>query len=72
MRSLSRKPTKAGTLYEDLLKRLKEAGVLEGLRLSNITVVDPGRVPAKPMTPNVPLYIAVACAVDGSSVVAAH
>lgn len=48
------------TLYEDLLKRLKEAGVLEGLHLSNITVVDPGRVPAKPMTPNVPLYMAIA------------
>jgi uncharacterized protein involved in exopolysaccharide biosynthesis len=30
------------TLYEDLLKRLKEAGVLGGLRSSNITVVDPG------------------------------
>jgi capsular exopolysaccharide synthesis family protein len=46
-------------LYEDLLKRLKEAGVLEGLRSSNITVVDPGRIPAKPKTPNVPLYMAI-------------
>jgi capsular exopolysaccharide synthesis family protein len=48
------------TLYEDLLKRLKEAGVLEGMRSSNITVVDPGRAPAKPKTPNVPLYMAIA------------
>lgn len=47
-------------LYEDLLKRLKEAGVLEGLRSSNITVVDPGRTPAKPKTPNVPMYMLVA------------
>jgi polysaccharide biosynthesis transport protein len=47
-------------LYEDLLKRLKEAGVLEGLRSSNITVVDPGRVPAKPQKPAVPLYMAIA------------
>jgi capsular exopolysaccharide synthesis family protein len=47
-------------LYEDLLKRLKEAGVLEGLKSSNITVVDPGRVPAKPKKPNVPLYMAAA------------
>lgn len=46
-------------LYEDLLKRLKEAGVLEGLRSSNITVVDPGRVPSKPSTPNVPLSMAI-------------
>jgi polysaccharide biosynthesis transport protein len=47
-------------LYQDLLKRLKEGGVLEGLRSSNITVVDPGRVPAKPKKPNVPVYLAVA------------
>jgi len=47
-------------LYEDLLKRLKEAGVLEGLRSSNITVVDPGRVPAKPSKPKVLLYMAAA------------
>lgn len=51
------------TLYEDLLKRLKEAGVLEGLKSSNITVVDPGRPPAKPKKPNVPIYMAVALAV---------
>lgn len=44
-------------LYEDLLKRLKEAGVLQGLRSSNITVVDPGRTPSRPKQPNVPLYL---------------
>ena len=49
-------------LYEDLLKRLKEAGVLEGLKSSNITVVDPGRVSARPKKPNVPLYMAIALA----------
>ena len=47
-------------LYEDLLKRLKEAGVLAGLKSSNITIVDPGRAPAKPTKPNIPLYLAVA------------
>jgi succinoglycan biosynthesis transport protein ExoP len=45
------------TLYERLLGRLKEAGVLEGLRSSNITVVEPGRVPSRPSKPNVRLYI---------------
>ncbi len=45
-------------LYEDLLKRLKEAGVLVGLRSTNITVVSPGRVPAKPAKPLVALYLA--------------
>jgi capsular exopolysaccharide synthesis family protein len=49
-------------LYEDLLRRLKEAGVLEGLKSSNITVVDPGRVPARPKKPNVPLYMFAALA----------
>ncbi len=44
-------------LYEDLLKRLKEAGVLESLRSSNITVVDPGRTPSLPKQPNVPVYL---------------
>jgi capsular exopolysaccharide synthesis family protein len=46
-------------LYEDLLKRLKEAGVLQGLRSSNITVVDPGRTPSRPKQPNVPLYLGI-------------
>ena len=48
------------TLYQGLLKRLKEGSVLEGLRSSNVTVVDPGRIPNKPKTPNVPIYLAVA------------
>lgn len=48
------------SLYDDLLKRLNEAGVLAGLHSSNITVVDPGRIPAKPVKPNVPLYLLAA------------
>ncbi len=47
-------------LYEDMLKRLKEAGVLQGLKSSNITVVDPGRVPSSPKKPNIPLYMITA------------
>jgi succinoglycan biosynthesis transport protein ExoP len=46
-------------LYEDLFKRLKEAGVIQGLRSSNISIVEPGRVPAKPAKPDVPLYLAI-------------
>lgn len=49
-------------LYETLLEHLKEAGVLEGLRSSNISVVDPARVPSKPSKPNVPIYLALAFA----------
>jgi capsular exopolysaccharide synthesis family protein len=46
-------------LYETLLGHLKEAGVLEGLRSSNVSIVDPARVPSKPSKPNVPLYLAL-------------
>ena len=40
-------------LYQDLLQRLKEAGVSAGLRSSNIRVVDVARVPTQPISPNV-------------------
>ena len=50
------------TLYERLLSRLKEAGVLEGLKSSNITVVEPGRVPSWPSKPNVKLFLFAALA----------
>ena len=45
-------------VYEGLLAKLKQAGVLEGLRSTNITVVNPARVPPPnwPKTPNVLLY----------------
>jgi len=46
-------------LYEDLFKRLKEAGVIDGLRSSNISVVEPARVPYKPAKPNIPIYIGI-------------
>ena len=41
-------------LYEDLLKRLKEAGILQGLKSNTITVVDQALMPLKPSKPNVP------------------
>jgi capsular exopolysaccharide synthesis family protein len=49
----------ARQLYETLFQRIKEAGIIEGLQSTNISVVDPGRVPAKPLRPNIPLYLAV-------------
>jgi capsular exopolysaccharide synthesis family protein len=49
-------------LYEGLVNKLREAGVLEGLKSSNITIVDPARVPWKPLQPNVPVYMAAALA----------
>ena len=52
--------TESRNLYDTLFRHLKEAGVMEGLRSSNITIVDPGRIPDKPDRPNVPIYMAVA------------
>ncbi|AXC13683.1 Tyrosine-protein kinase EpsD [Acidisarcina polymorpha] len=49
--------TDSRTLYVSLLGRLKEAGLLEGLRSTNVSVVDPGRSPAKPTKPNIPLFL---------------
>jgi capsular exopolysaccharide synthesis family protein len=44
-------------LYEDLSKRLNEAGIIEGLRSSNIMVISPAMVSSKPSSPNPPLYL---------------
>lgn len=51
-------------VYEGLLAKLKQAGVLEGLRSTNITVVNPARVPPpnRPKSPNILLYYAAAVA----------
>jgi len=56
-------------LYQDLLQRLKEAGVSAGLRSSNIRVVDVARIPTSPVKPNVPrnlelgLILGLACGI---------
>lgn len=49
-------------VYQGLLAKLKEAGVLEGLQSTNLTVVSPGLVPPtnRPKSPNIPLYYAAA------------
>lgn len=57
---LSREVDSNKKLYEGLLERLKEAGVSEGLKASNIRVVDPGTVPFRPIAPNYPLNLGLA------------
>lgn len=51
-------------LYESLLGKLKQAGVLEGLKSSNVVIVRAGMVPPtdSPKKPNIPLYYAAAIA----------
>lgn len=59
---LAKEASDSQELYQDLLKRLKEAGILEGLHSSSITVIDVARPPARPNHPNVPLYLALGLA----------
>jgi capsular exopolysaccharide synthesis family protein len=56
---LSKEADESEGLYQDLLKRLKEAGILGSLHATNLTVVDPARPPAIPSAPNVPLILAL-------------
>ncbi len=46
-------------LYEGLLQKLKEAGVMTGLRSSNVRIIDVARVPERPAKPNTPRNIAL-------------
>jgi polysaccharide biosynthesis transport protein len=46
------------TLYENLVARMKEADLVAGMRSSNITLVDPARVPARPAKPSTMMYAA--------------
>ncbi len=39
------------TLYEGLLTKMKEAGISEGLKSSNIRIVDPATIPSSPSRP---------------------
>lgn len=50
--------TDARTLYQTLFSHLKEAGVIEGLRSSNVSVVDAGRIPSKPL-PDILIVLAL-------------
>lgn len=60
---LSKEADQSQTLYQDLLRRLKEAGILEGLHSSNVTMVDVARVPSRPSRPRVLLYLMIGLAV---------
>ena len=46
-------------LYVRVLEKSEEAGLAAGVHSSNISVVDAARQPAKPVAPNLPLYLAI-------------
>ena len=49
-------------LYDDLLKKLNEAGVSAGLKSTNVDVIATANVPVKPALPNTPLFLAMGIA----------
>ncbi|HEY1256165.1 MAG TPA: polysaccharide biosynthesis tyrosine autokinase, partial [Terracidiphilus sp.] len=49
-------------LYDDLLKKLDEAGVAAGLKSTNVDVISPADLPIKPALPNVPMFLVVGAA----------
>ena len=49
-------------LYDDLLKKLNEAGVSAGLKSTNVDVIASAETPVKPALPNVPVFLAVGIA----------
>jgi len=46
-------------LYDDLQKKLKEAGILAGLRSTNVVPLDSGMPSDRPALPNIPLNLAI-------------
>jgi polysaccharide export outer membrane protein len=46
-------------LYLRVLEKSEEAGLAAGVRSSAISIVDPARQPVKPVTPDMPLYLAI-------------
>jgi capsular exopolysaccharide synthesis family protein len=60
---LQKEASESQELYQSLLTKLREAGVLAGLRSSNLTVVEPATPPARPSSPKTVLYLAAGLAV---------
>jgi len=46
-------------VYIRVLEKVEEAGLVAGIRSSNISVVDPALQPVKPVAPDLPLYLAI-------------
>ncbi|HEX4770859.1 MAG TPA: Wzz/FepE/Etk N-terminal domain-containing protein [Bryobacteraceae bacterium] len=72
---LQKEASESQALYQSLLTKLKEAGVLAGLRSSNLTVVEPATPPSRPSSPKTLLYLAaglglgILCGLGGAIVI---
>ncbi len=58
---LNREATASRDLYEDLMKKLNEAGIIAGLKSTNVNIVDPAEIPVIPAEPLVGLTMLIAC-----------
>jgi len=59
---LKREADSSSNLYDELLGKLKSAGVLSGLRSTKIVVIDPARPGAEPVRPSYPINLAIGLA----------
>jgi succinoglycan biosynthesis transport protein ExoP len=55
----NREATSTRDLYQHLLERSKEVGIISGMRSSNISVLDPAHTSAKPVSPRKQLVLAL-------------
>jgi succinoglycan biosynthesis transport protein ExoP len=54
----NREATSSRDLYEHLLEKLKEIGIMAGMHDTNIDIIDHAHVGASPASPNIPVTIA--------------
>ena len=57
-------------LYDSLMQKLKEAGLLAGLSSTNVHIVDPASPPLRPFTPDIPRNLGIGFLVGLTSGVA--
>tara|TARA_B100000315_G_C14586295_1_gene593195 strand:- start:2202 stop:4403 length:2202 start_codon:yes stop_codon:yes gene_type:complete len=62
--ALKRETDSNRVLYEEMLKRTKETGMMEGLKASNIRIMDVAEVPTSPVRPRVTRNIFISFAVS--------
>ena len=58
--ALKREADADKALYDELVRKIKEAGINAGFHNSAIRIADPARPPLKPVSPNIPLNALIA------------
>ena len=56
---LKRDVDAGGELYEQLVRKVKEAGIVAGLKATNVSVIDPAGIPTSPVEPRPILNLAL-------------